>query len=45
VIRLTNAVPYATRVGGMEKRVAFALRKREDAMRANTARIVRQLRL
>jgi hypothetical protein len=45
VIRLTNAVPYATKVGGMEKRVAFALRKREDAMKRNAQRIVRQMRL
>jgi hypothetical protein len=45
VIRITNAVPYATKVGGIEKRVAFALRKREDAMKRNYERIMRELRM
>jgi hypothetical protein len=39
-IRIENRVDYAAGVGGMQKRMAFALRKRSDAMRIEAQRAI-----
>jgi hypothetical protein len=39
-IRIENRVDYAAGVGGMQKRMAFALRKRTDAMRIEAQRAI-----
>lgn len=39
-IRVENRVNYANAVGGMQKRMAFALRKRSDAMRIEAQRAI-----
>ena len=41
-ILVVNDVSYVRRVGGMEKRIEFALRKRTDAMEANIPRILKR---
>lgn len=41
-IAMINYVTYANRVGNMERRLAFALRKRTDAMRLQIPRLLRE---
>jgi hypothetical protein len=39
---IENSVPYARRVGGMERRIAFALRKRADTMERQIPYLLRK---
>lgn len=41
-ISMINYVAYANKVGNMERRLAFALRKRTDAMRLQIPRLLRE---
>jgi hypothetical protein len=41
-IQLANAVPYGRRIGGIEKRIAFAHKKRIDAMERQIPRLLKR---